>query len=952
MANQTSSQDNPIFYIVDGSAYIYRAFYAVRHLSNSKGLPTNALYGFVNMIKKLIEQEDPDYIAVTFDRYDEEDDGKSFRHELYSEYKANRSEMPEDLRTQVPYFGKFIEALNIPVLIQSGVEADDVIATLTKKAREQELDVCIVSADKDLMQLLTDEHVRMIDTMRDKTFTKAEVLERFNVEPERVKYVLALAGDTSDNVPGVPGIGEKTAGKLIDEWGDLETLLANTDKITAKKRRENLETYAEQARLSLELVTLKEDCDVEFDLDKLVISKPDTKALTELLVELEFHSTLKSLNAWIKRRGWTPAVLAAAQQHEELSGQQLLFASSTSTPRHKEESATAPDFSRPGKDYKVVLTEEDFEDVLNQLKSAARYGFDLETTSLDSLDAEIVGLSFSWAENQGVYIPVAHDYEDAPEQLSREYVLEKLKPLLEDEARTKVGQHVKYERMVLHKYDIHYKGILYDTMLMGYLLDPSRGSHGLDAMALDYLHHVNISYEEVAGKGKKQIIFSQVPIDIATNYASEDADITLMLANFFEPLLEEQGLLKLHDEMELPLSEVLARMELQGVCIDSAMLGVMSKEFDEELKELQKAIDESAGQDVENEGHLNPNSPKQLREVLFEKLGLPVKKKTKSGPSTNQAVLEELASEHELPDLILEYRKFAKLKNTYVDALPSLVRKNTRRIHTDFNQAVTATGRLSSSNPNLQNIPIRTDRGRQIRKAFVPQKGWKLLGADYSQIELRILAHMSEEPLMIKAYQEDADIHALTASNIFHVPLEEVTSEQRGKGKTVNFAVIYGVGSQRLAKTLKVTQTEAKTYIENYFNKYTRINEFFDELVEDARKTEQVHTMFGRVRHIPEINSSGRDSAFAERVAKNTPIQGTAADIIKLAMIEVQRRIDEGNLPMHMLLQVHDELLFEVAPDFLEEAKTLVSDCMENVVKLKVPLKAEPSVGDNWLDAK
>lgn len=946
------AQTAPTLYIVDGSAYIYRAFYGVRRLSNSQGLPTNALYGFVNMIKKLIEQEDPDYIAMTFDRYDEEDEQRSFRHEMYPEYKANRSEMPEDLRRQVPYFKTFIEALNIPVLIESGVEADDVIATLTVKARAEDLNVCIVSADKDLMQLLTDDHVRMIDTMRDKTFTRDSVMERFNVEPERVKYVLALAGDTSDNVPGVPGIGEKTAGQLIDEWGDLENVLANTDKIKAKKRRENLETYADQARLSLDLVTLREDCDIEFDLDKLVISPPNIKALSDLLTELEFHSMFKSLKSWITRRGWAPTLLAASQQHEESTGQQLLFASGSSKARSTDPEEP-PDFSRPGKDYTTIFTMEELQGVIKELEAVDRYGFDLETTSIESMDAEIVGFSFSWKPDQGVYIPVAHDYEDAPAQLSRDEVLALLKPMLEDEARKKIGQNVKYERMVLDKYDIHYKGILFDTMLMGYLLDPSRGSHGLNAMALDYLHHICIAYEQVAGKGKKQILFSKVPIDIATNYAAEDSDITLMLSHVFEPMLDEAGLRGLHDDMELPLMEVLAGMELTGICVDSEMLGVMSKDFDEELRELQASIDESAKQDVETDGHLNPNSPKQLREALFDRLGLPVKKTTKSGPSTDQSVLEELSTQHALPELILEYRQFAKLKGTYVDALPLLMRKDTGRVHTDFNQAVTATGRLSSSHPNLQNIPIRTARGRQIRKAFVPQEGWKLLGADYSQIELRILAHMSEETLMVKAYQDDADIHALTASNIFHIPLDEVTSEQRGKGKTVNFAVIYGVGSKRLAKTLKVTQTEAKTYIDNYFTKYPRINEFFEEIVEEARKTGEVHTMFGRVRRIPELlGGGGGQRAFAERVAKNTPIQGTAADIIKLAMIEVQQRIDEGNLPMHMLLQVHDELLFEVDPDFLEEAKVLVADCMENIVELKVPLKAEPSTGDNWLDAK
>lgn len=946
MADQETT--NPTFYIVDGSAYIYRAFYAVRRLSNSSGFPTNALYGFVNMIKKLIEQEDPDYLAVTFDRHDEEDAGLSFRHELYEDYKANRSAMPDDLRAQLPYFQRFIEAMNIPVMIQSGVEADDVIATATRLALEEDLQVCIVSADKDLMQLLGDDGVRMIDTMRDKTFTREDVLERFNVEPDQVKYVMALSGDSSDNVPGVPGIGEKTGGKLIKEWGDLETLLANIEEVSGKKRRQNLEEFADQARLSLELVTLKDDCDIEFDLESLRVSPPDLQELSDLLTELEFFSTFKALSKWFEKRGWLQTEPSGPS--EGAHGQQLLFA--PQSPGGAPQSIEGTPFDRPDKEYVTIWTEEELDEVIAALEQAERWAFDLETTSLDELDAEIVGLSFAWKDDHAVYVPVAHDYEDAPAQLDRDLVLGKLRPLLEDPTRKKIGQHVKYERMVLDKYDIRFDGVLFDTMLMSYLLDPGKPSHGLDALALELLSHRMISYEEVAGKGKKQIPFSQVDIEVATTYAAEDADITRMACDVMEPhLREEPTLLELHDEMELPLSEVLARMELTGICVDAEILEEMSGEFDEELAELQRQINEAAEQPEES-GDLNPNSPKQLREVLFDKLGLPVKKRTKSGPSTAQAVLEELSSLHDLPALILEYRSLAKLKGTYIDALPELVREDTGRIHTDFNQAVTATGRLSSSNPNLQNIPIRTARGRQIRRAFVPQPGWLLMGADYSQIELRILAHMSKDPLMVEAYREGADIHALTASKIFDVELDAVTSEQRGVGKTVNFAVIYGVGPQTLSRTLKVSQTEASTYIDNYFQRYERIGEFFDELVEEARITGMATTQFGRRRIIPDINGKGRRAAFAERVAKNTPIQGTAADIIKKAMIDIQAAIDERELPMHMLLQVHDELVFEVEAGALDDARALVVELMEGAVELDVPLKVDVGVGDNWLDAK
>ncbi|MEC9400221.1 MAG: DNA polymerase I [Myxococcota bacterium] len=965
----TDSETTPTLYIVDGSAYIYRAYYGMRRrLSNSAGLPTNAIYAFVNMIKTLIEQEDPEYLAVTFDRYDEEDEGKSFRHTLYADYKANREAMPEDLWAQVPYFEKFIRAMNIPVLIETGVEADDVIATMTKRALQEELGVCIVSADKDLMQLLGDERVRMIDTMHGKTFNIDDVRDRFGVEPDQVKYVLALAGDTSDNVPGVPGIGEKTGGQLISEWGDLETLLDNIESVSGKKRKENLETYADQARLSLELVTLKDDLELEFDLEKLEVSAPDMDAFLELMSELEFHSTVKALSKWFEKRGWTDSVTTVTTQSakakpaaatEDAGGQQLLFGGPPTASKEgeaAEEGGQHVTLSKPDKTYTTIWTEEELDGVVDALNKADRWAFDLETTSLEAMDAQIVGFAFAWEKDKAVYIPVAHELpegseEELPAQLSRELVLSRVKPLLEDTARKKIGQHIKYERMVLHKYDITYQGVLYDTMLMSYLLNPGKTSHGLDALALEFLAYKMTSYEEVAGKGKKQIPFAHVPIDVATMYAAEDADVTLQLCEIMEPLLEEAELRGLHDDMELPLTEVLAVMELTGVCVDTEILGEMSVQFDEELAQLQQDINEAAEQE-EEDGDLNPNSPKQLREVLFERLNLPIKKRTKSGPSTDSSVLTQLSALHALPELILEYRQFSKLKGTYVDALPELVRADTGRIHTDFNQAITATGRLSSSNPNLQNIPIRTARGRQIRGAFVPQKGWKLLGVDYSQIELRIMAHMAKDPIMLQAYQEGADIHAITASNIFDVALEEVTREQRGAGKTINFGVMYGMGPQRLSETLKITLDQAKTYIDNYFERYEGVREFFDGLIEEAKLTGAAYTMFGRRRMIPEINAGGRSGAFAERVAQNTPIQGTAADIIKLAMIKIQRDIEEQKMPMNMLLQVHDELVFEVQADFLEEATKYVIDAMENIVELDVPLQADAGVGDNWLDAK
>lgn len=928
-------------YIVDGSSYIFRAFYAIRNLSTSTGFPTNAVYGFTQMLMRLLRDEDPEYIAMTFDV--SHPDTPNFRKVLFDDYKMNRSEMPDDLRLQMPYFRRVVEALHIPVKTQVGVEADDVIATLTRQARQQGFSVCIISADKDLMQLL-EPQVRMLDTMREKTYTPAEVLERFKVTPDKVKYVLALAGDSSDNIPGVPGIGEVTGGRLIQEFGDLENLLANIDKVSGKKRKENLEAFADQARLSLELVTLRDDCAVEFEPEALRLTRPNFAELNELFSELEFGAPLRDAQKWMQEKGWLEP---EPQPEEPASGSskasdQLDIFSATGAP------GAAKDLSRSGKDYRAVRTVEDFEEVLGKLAEADRFAFDLETTSLNPLDAQICGMSLAWQPNHAVYIPCAHAYEGVGEQLDLGYVLEKLRPFLEQEAVKKVvGQHLKYEWLVLNKYGIDLRAICYDTMLMSYLLDPGSNKHGMDAMALEWLQYQTLTFEDVAGKGKEQLTFDQVHLDAAVPYGAEDADITLMLCDVLEPALIEAELKPLHDTLEVPLTRVLGIMEAQGVRVDPEMLGELSVEFDRELEELQAQIDAHAG------GPTNPNSPKQLREVLFERLGLPVKKRTKTGPSTDAGVLEELAELHELPALILEYRSFSKLKGTYVDALPLLIRPDTGRIHTSFNQAVAATGRLSSSGPNLQNIPMRTARGRQIRKAFVPAPGCQLLVADYSQIELRIVAHLSKDPLLLDAYRRGADIHRLTAAQIFDVDFEAVTSAQRGAGKTINFGVLYGMGARRLAASLGISQADATRYIDNYFERYAGVSAFFDQLIAQATERGYAETMFGRKRQLPGIQAMNRrERAFAERVAINAPIQGSAADIIKFAMVNLQAQIEAEKLPMRMLLQVHDELVFEVEDGFVEPAQKIVRAAMQDVCELDVPLLVDLGCGPNWLDAK
>ncbi|MBH22905.1 MAG: DNA polymerase I [Myxococcales bacterium] len=902
-----SEQDKKL-YIVDGSGYIFRAYYARSHLSTTQGFPTGALFGFVNMLRKLMDTFKPAYLAVAFDASRE-----SFRTEMYEQYKANRNAPPDELALQMPRVRDIVRANRIPVLEQVGVEADDLIATMVRKANEAGVPVVIISSDKDLMQLITDD-VIMIDTMRDREFHVEDVVERFQVPPEQVADVLGLAGDSSDNIPGVPGIGEKTAGKLIKEFGSIENLLDNIEKVGGKKRKENLREYGAQALLSRKLVQLKDDCPIAFDLEKLKLTEPDYEELSGLYREFEFFSLLKRL-----------AVRADA------SGAEI-------------ELPQGPD-----KAYRTILTEAELDEAIAAMRATDEaICVDLETTSLNKEEALIVGLALAWEDHKGVYVPVNHRYlvPTPPEQLPLERVLEKLKPLLEDPAVKKVGQNVKFDWTLLKKRGIDMQGVVFDTMLASYLLDSSKLSHGLDALAAEELKYQVVSYAELVGKGRNKRTFDEVEVERATEYAAEDADVTRLLHAAYTPKLKEAGLTGLMNELEMPLWRILARMEMTGVLVDTALLSELSAQYAVELQDLEKQIHAAAGQEF------NVDSPLQLRKILFDDLGLPIIKKTKTGPSTAHAVLEQLQSMHPLPKLILEYRSFAKLKSTYVDALPELVARD-GRIHTDFNQAVAATGRLSSSNPNLQNIPIRTARGREIRKAFIAPDGWSLLAADYSQIELRILAHMSEDEALLDAFTRGQDIHQRTAAEIFDVAAEEVTADQRRAGKTINFGVIYGMGSRRLARSLDISEDKAQRYIDSYFERYSGVRDYFAGVLEEARRSGYASTLFDRRRPMSELVSPKPNiRALGERLAINTPIQGTAADVIKMAMVRIQQRLDDGELDARMLLQVHDELVFEVRDEHLEALRAMVVEEMSGVVDLKVPLVVDVGVGKSWYDAK
>jgi len=886
-----------ILYLVDGSAYIHRAFHAISHLSNSKGLPTNAVFGFTRMLMKLIEDRTPEYAAMVFDAK-----GPTFRHDMYREYKANRPPMSENLSVQIPRIKEVTRAFRIPVLEMAGYEADDLIGTFARLAETAGFLVVMVTGDKDFMQLVT-ENVTIWDPMKDKTITLETIRNEYGIEPGQLIDVMGLSGDTADNIPGVGGVGPKTALTLIKTYGTMDALYEHVDDVTRKKLRENLIREEAMARLSKELVEIHTDVPIEFEPDRMKNRPPDNEALYGLFKELEFKQLLRTISRPV---------------------------------------------DQSGKTYRAVMTETDLADLSERLESAGLFALDTETTSLDPMAARLVGLSFSVQPHEAFYIPCGHSYPDAPRQLEVGYVLDRLQPILENPKLQKIGQNIKYDWMILERYGIRLAGVVSDTMVASYLIDPSRRAHNLDQIALDYLDYRKISYEEVAGKGKQASGFEAVPIERAVPYACEDADITLMAYRVLTSRLKEMGLTRLMDDVEIPLIPVLMKMEMTGVCVDNDRLLSLSKTFSHEIERLEDQIYSQAGE------RFNIKSSQQLGHILFEKLGLPVQKKTrkKTGYSTDVNVLTTLAMEHELPALVLRHRELSKLKSTYADALRDLIHPETGRIHTSYNQTVAATGRLSSSDPNLQNIPIRTEEGKNIRKAFVPRKGWRLLAADYSQIELRILAHCSDDEILIKAFREDEDIHTRTANEVFQVFPEFITPELRRQAKVINFGIIYGMSAFSLSKELGISRKMAQTYIDNYFRRYRGVKQFIDRTIEEARKTGQTGTLLGRVRRLPDIDSSNQNvRRFAERIAFNTLIQGTAADLLKLAMIRVDAEFQKQKVKAAMLLTVHDELVFEVPPEELVTIENLVRNIMEHVWDMKVPLKVNIESGDNWADA-
>jgi len=884
-------------YLIDGSAYIYRAYHAIRSLTNSKGLPTNAVFGFTRMLIKLIEDRSPEYVVMFFDAK-----GPTFRHELYQDYKANRPPMPEDLSIQIPYIKEITHGFNIPVIEMQGFEADDLIGTFKCRAEKAGFFVVMVTGDKDFVQLVTDNAV-IWDPMKEKTIDINTVRDDFGVDPYQMIDVMALSGDASDNIPGVPGIGPKTALSLIKTFKTVERLYESVHTITKKKQHENLVLYKEQAFLSKKLVKIHIDVPFPFHPENFRYETPDNTRLSKLFKNLEFRQLQQ-----------------AFPKQSDLSN----------------------------KNYHAVYDMSALLDLIGRLEKTEMFAIDTETTSKDPMKANLVGLSFSMKPDEAFYIPCVHDYPEAPAQLELKKVLSQLKPVLESPDIKKIGQNIKYDWMVLKRHGINLAGVMFDTMLASYLINPSKRAHNLDQIALDFLDHKTITYKEIAGKGKKDVSFAEIPLEKAVPYSCEDADITLMAYHVLMPLIDNAGLMELYNNVELPLVPVLMNMEMTGVCVDKQKLMDLSKSFEHQLEQLESMIYSMAGEEF------NIRSSQQLGRILFEKLKLPVQKKTKkkTGYSTDVNVLTALADKHELPEIILRHRTLAKLKSTYTDALLDLIHPETGRIHTSYNQTVTATGRLSSSDPNLQNIPIRTDEGMEIRKAFVPRKDWTLVSADYSQIELRILAHYAADDILIEAFKNDEDIHTRTATEVFQVFPSFVTSELRRQAKVINFGIVYGMSPYGLSKELGISRKMAKIYIDNYFGRYKGVKRFVDQTISDARKTQKTSTLLGRIRLLPDINSSNKVvREFAERTAINTPVQGTAADLIKLAMIRVNAAFREGGLNSAMLLSVHDEIVFEVPPEELASVKVLVKEIMEGIWNLKVPLKVNLASGDNWAEA-
>ncbi|GAL12816.1 DNA polymerase I [Vibrio astriarenae] len=922
--------DNPLI-LIDGSSYLYRAFHAYPGTMSNGDIPTNAVYGVVNMLRSMMRQFSSERIAVVFDAK-----GKTFRDDMYPEYKANRPPMPDDLRCQIEPLHNVIRAMGLPLISIPGVEADDVIGTLAYQASQAGMPVLISTGDKDMAQLV-DENVTLINTMTNVVLDREGVIEKFGIPPELIIDYLALMGDKVDNIPGVPGVGDKTATALLQGIGGLTKLYEQLDDIAplgfrgSKTMAKKLVDNKDNAMLSYELATIKLDVELEETPESLVKQDPNKDELIQLFGQLVFKSWLNEL-----LEGGTGVVEADGSAASNSSN------SSSTSQSQMDTSAVTIDRSQ----YETVLDQATFAQWLDKLKASEVFAFDTETDSLDYMVANLVGLSFATEEGVAAYVPVAHDYLDAPEQLDRDWVLAQLKPILEDENQAKVGQNLKYDASVLARYDIEMKGIKHDTMLASYVFNSVGGKHDMDSLALRFLQHSCISFEQIAGKGKKQLTFNQIELEQASPYAAEDADVTLRLHNRLSQSLEQdEKLNRIYQEIEVPLVPVLSRMERTGVFIDDMLLGAQSQEIAARLDELEQQAYEIAEQEF------NMNSPKQLQAILFEKMGLPVVKKTLSGaPSTNEEVLQELALDYPLPKLILEYRGLAKLKSTYTDKLPKMINAETGRVHTSYHQAVTATGRLSSTDPNLQNIPIRNEEGRRIRQAFVAPHGYKILAVDYSQIELRIMAHLSGDEALLSAFRDGKDIHAATAAEIIGVDIADVTSEQRRRAKAVNFGLIYGMSAFGLAKQLGIPRGEAQSYMDKYFERYPGVMQYMEDTRSAASEQGYVETIFGRRLHLPEIKSrNGMRRKAAERAAINAPMQGTAADIIKKAMLLVDEWIEaHGEGRVKLLMQVHDELVLEVEESSLSEIESKVQELMESAAELAVPLVAEAGHGDNW----
>jgi len=883
-------------YLVDGSSYLYRAFHAMPNLTNSRGEPTGALLGVANMIRRLLSEESPEHIAVVFDAR-----GPTFRHEMYPEYKANRPPMPAELRQQVEPILEFVRLLGLPLLQIEGVEADDVIGTLSRQAEEAGLDCVISTGDKDMAQLVS-ERTTLTNTMTDTRTDRDGVVEKFGVRPEQFIDFLALTGDASDNIPGVEKCGPKTAAKWLNAWGDLDSVIAHADEVGGKIG-ENLRSALEQLPLSRELARIRRDIELESAPKTLLRTEGDRAGLVEALKRYEF-------NSWL---------------------QELDDTADTAPPEQAE--------------YRAVTTAEQLEALLGELETAGLIAFDTETTSLDAMQAELVGLSFCTEPGRAAYIPVGHEYPGVQEQLDRDAVLERLRPLLEDPGKPKVGQHIKYDMNVLSLYGIEVRGVAYDTMLESYVLNSTGSRHDMDTLALKYLGRKTTKYEEICGKGSKQILFSQVEIEAATHYAAEDADVTLSLHRRLLPELEKvPELADVFTGIEMPLVPVLARMEQTGVLIDGDELAAQSATMAREIHELEKAAHEAAGRPF------NLGSPKQLQEILFGELELPVIRKTPKGqPSTAEDVLQELAADYELPELILRYRSLSKLKSTYTDKLPQQINPRTGRVHTSYHQAVAATGRLSSSDPNLQNIPIRTPQGRRIREAFVAPRGWRILACDYSQIELRIMAHLSGDKGLLQAFHDGIDVHRATAGEVFGTPYEAVDADQRRAAKAINFGLMYGMSAFGLSKQLAISRAEAQAYMDTYFERYPGVRDFMEDTRVSAREKGYVETLFGRRLYLPDIKAGNMQRRqAAERAAINAPMQGTAADIIKRAMIRVDDWLQRERPQARLIMQVHDELVFEVAAKELESVQQSVERHMAGAAELDVPLVVDSGHGKDW----